>query len=210
MAQRTRWLKPAVFTALALPLVYLAGRWIEFVATGGDSRALTAEPVDYTINFLGTGALRCLLLALAITPINRLTGWAEVMTLRRMVGLFAFAYAVVHLSVYFALDLGGLFSELVRDVAKHPFILFGMGAFLLLLPLAVTSTRGWVKRLGGRNWQRLHRVVYAAGALGVVHYIYRVKGFQVTPYVYAAILAVLLAIRLLPRRKGGYLRFARA
>lgn len=209
MVRRSPWLKPAVFAALAMPLAYLAARWIEFVATGGESRALTAEPVAYTINFLGTGALRCLLLALAITPVDRLTGWTQVMTLRRMVGLFAFAYAVAHLTVYFALDLGGLFGELVRDVAKHPFVLFGMAAFLLLLPLAVTSTRGWVKRLGGRNWQRLHRIVYAAGALGVVHYIYRVKGFQTTPYVYGAILAVLLAVRLLPRRKGGYLQLAR-
>lgn len=210
MTAQSRWLKPAAFAALALPLAYLAARWIEFVTTDGESRALTAEPVAYTINFLGAGALRCLLLALAITPVHRLTGWKEIMTLRRLVGLFAFGYALVHLAVYFTLDLGGTLGELWRDVAKHPFILFGMAAFLLLVPLALTSTRGWVKRLGGRNWQRLHRIVYAAGVLGVIHYIYRVKGFQTAPYVYAAILVLLLAVRFLPRRKGGYLRLARA
>lgn len=206
---RTRWLKPAVFLLLSLPLLYLAAGWAQ-ILSGSDTRALTSDPVAYTINFLGIWTLRILLLALAITPLHRLTAWQPAMSVRRMVGLFAFTYALVHLSVYFALDLGGLFSELVRDVAKHPFILFGMGAFLLLLPLAITSTRGWVKRLGGRNWQRLHRIVYAAGALGVVHFVYRVKGNQSEPYVYGAILVALLAIRLLPRRKGGYLPMARA
>lgn len=206
MVLRKELLKPAVFAVLGLPLAYLAVRWIQFAASGGESRALTAEPVAYTINFLGIGALRCLLLALAITPIDRLTGWTQVMTLRRMVGLFAFTYALVHLTVYFVLDLSGLFAELSRDVAAHPFIFLGMAAFVLLLPLAVTSTRAWVRRLGARNWQRLHRAVYVAGALGAAHYIYRVKGFELAPYAYAAGIAVLLAVRLLPRRKGGYLR----
>lgn len=206
---RHPWLKPAIFLLLALPLLYLALRWGQLL-DGSASRALTSDPVAYTINFLGIWTLRILLLALAITPIHRLTGWQPVLSVRRMVGLFAFAYALTHLSVYFALDLGAMFGELVRDVAKHPFILFGMAAFLLLLPLGLTSTRGWVKRLGGRNWQRLHRIVYAAGALGVVHFVYRVKGNQSEPYVYGAILLALLAIRLLPRRKGGYLIPARA
>lgn len=205
MVFRKEWLKPAVFALLGLPLAYLAIRWIQFTASGGESRALTAEPVAYTINFLGIGALRCLLLALAITPIDRLTGWTPLMTLRRMVGLFAFTYALVHLTVYFVLDLGGLVTELIREVAAHPFILLGMAAFLLLLPLALTSTRAWVRRLGARNWQRLHRAAYLTGVLGAAHYIYRVKGFELAPYAYAAGLAGLLALRLLPRRKGGYL-----
>ena len=121
------------------------------------------------------------------------------MAWRRPLGLWCFAYASLHLAVYFGLDQLGSVSSLVRDVIKHKFILLGMAAWLLLLPLAITSTRGMIRRLGGRRWQRLHQLVYVAGVLVSVHYILRVKGFQVTPWVYAAVLALLLGVRLAAR-----------
>lgn len=203
-AKRPDWLKAAVFAGLALPLAWLAARWAMLLA-GQEVRSLTAEPVDHAINYLGLWSLRILLLALAVTPVLRLTGWTGVARLRRMIGLFAFTYVACHLAVYFSLDLGLSLGELWRDVAKRRFILFGMVGFLCLLPLAVTSTRGWVRRLGGRRWQRLHRLAYVAGVAAVVHFILLVKGDQPQPWVYAAILAGLLAARLLPRRAGGYL-----
>lgn len=210
MANRARakgrgsgWLKPAAFLLLSVPLASLAVRWAMLLG-GVDVRSMTAEPVDYTINMLGLWSLRMLLLALAVTPINRLTGWTGVMRLRRMIGLFAFTYVCCHLLVYFGLDLLFSLEELWKDVVKRRFILFGMGAFVCLLPLAITSTKGWVKRIGGRNWQRLHKLVYVAGVSAVIHFILLVKGNQQEPWIYATILAVLFGIRLLPRRAGGY------
>jgi sulfoxide reductase heme-binding subunit YedZ len=203
-ADGATWLKRAAFVGLSIPLAWLGVRWVVLL-TGNKVASLTADPVDYSINYLGLWSLRLLLLALAVTPVNRLTGWTAVMKLRRMMGLFAFTYATCHLGFYLGLDLGFSLEQLWNDVVKRRFILFGMAAFLCLLPLALTSTRGWVKRLGGRGWQRLHRLAYAAGVAAAVHFILLVKGNQQEPWVYAAILGLLLAIRLLPRRPRGYL-----
>ncbi len=191
------WLRPVTHLLLALPLALLVGQWFLLLTTG-DARGagLTSDPIAATINHLGLWAFRFLLLVLAITPFRRLSGWTPIMSIRRAVGLWAFAYAALHVASYLGLDLLGALDLLWDDIVKRRYILFGMGAFLCLLPLAITSTRGWIKRLGGRRWQRLHRLVYLAGGLAAVHFILRVKGFQYEPWVYAIILTGLLAARL--------------
>ncbi len=188
-----RW---GVQLVMALPLALLVWRWVG-VVQGGEPRALglSAEPVDFTINFLGLWALRSLWLTLAITPLRRLTGWSWLAPWRRPLGLWCFAYASLHLSVYFGLDLLGSVMALLKDVSRHPFILLGMAGWCLLLPLALTSTRGMIRRVGARRWQNLHRLAYAVALLVSVHFILRVKGFQPEPYVYAGVLVVLLGAR---------------
>lgn len=184
---------------MALPVLVLAVRWVMMIM-GSDPRAvgLSAEPIDYTINYLGLWAIRFLILSLAITPLRSWTRWSWLAPLRRPLGLWAFACALLHLSVYFLLDQLGSFSLLWESVAKHPFILLGMVAFTLLLPLALTSTRASIRRLGGRRWQALHRLVYLAAIFAVIHFILRVKGFQPEPWIYAGVAAALLLVRALP------------
>ena len=195
-----RW---GIQVAMGLPLALLVWRWTALLM-GGDARALglSAEPVNHTINYLGLWALRSLLLTLAITPLRRLTGRSWLAARRRPLGLWCFTYASLHLAVYFGLDQLGSVVSLAKDVAKHKFILLGMAAWCLLLPLALTSTRGMIRRLGGARWQRLHRLIYVAALLAAVHFILRVKGFQVTPWVYAGVLAVLLGTRLMVWRRA--------
>src|SRR4051794_9158213 len=142
----------------------------------------------------GRWALKFLLLSLAVTPVRRVTGWNVVIQFRRMLGLFAFFYATLHLSAYWAFDLGFAFDTIVTDILKRPFIALGFSAFLLLLPLAVTSTKGWIRRLG-RRWTQLHRLVYVAAVLAVLHFAWKVKVFTGDPVIYAAILTALLAFR---------------
>lgn len=184
---------------MALPVLVLAVRWAMMIA-GSDPRAvgLSAEPIDYTINTLGLWAIRFLILSLAITPLRTWTRWNWLAPLRRPLGLWAFACALLHLSVYFLLDQLGSLALLWESVAKHPFILLGMAAFTLLLPLALTSTRGAIRRLGGRRWQALHRLVYLAAIFAAIHFILRVKGFQPEPWIYAGVAAALLLVRALP------------
>jgi methionine sulfoxide reductase heme-binding subunit len=142
----------------------------------------------------GRWTLKFLLASLAITPIRRLTGWNIVIQFRRMLGLFAFFYAVLHFAAYWAFDLSFAFDTMVTDVLKRPFIAFGFAALLLPLPLAVTSTKGWIRRLGKR-WTQLHRLVYVAAILAVLHFAWKVKVFTGDPVIYAAILTLLLAFR---------------
>ncbi len=184
---------------MAVPVLVLAARWVMMI-TGSDPRAvgLSAEPIDYTINTLGLWAIRFLILSLAVTPLRTWTRWSWLAPLRRPLGLWAFACALLHLSVYFLLDQLGSFSLLWESVAKHPFILLGMAAFTLLLPLALTSTRASIRRLGGRRWQALHRLVYLSAIFAAIHFILRVKGFQPEPWIYAGIAAALLIVRALP------------
>lgn len=195
------WLKPAVHLVAALPLLYLLGAWAELLWLQPGALRLTAEPVAYTHNALGLMAIRTLLAALAVTPIHRLTGWVPVMSLRRMLGLWAFAYAAMHLGFYLLMELDWSLALLLEEARKRRFIFFGLAAFLCLLPLALTSTRAAILRLGGRRWQQLHRLAYVAGLAAAVHFILRVKGFQLEPWVYLALLLALFAIRLRPSRK---------
>lgn len=182
---------------MAAPLAWLLWRW-GLILTGTDPRAagLTAEPISATINALGLLALRALCLALAVSPLRRALRWQWLAAWRRPLGLWCFAFASLHLLVYFGLDQLGDLTLLIEDVAKHRFILLGMATWLLLLPLALTSTAGMIRRLGARRWQRLHRLVFIAGLLAASHFILRVKGFQIEPWIYAGVVVALLALRL--------------
>jgi sulfoxide reductase heme-binding subunit YedZ len=185
-----RLAKPVVFV---LALVPLAG--LIFIVLTGRTSANPAEDIQLTT---GIWAFRFLLATLAITPIRRLTGWNVLIQYRRMLGLFAFFYATVHLFSYLAFDRSFALGEIVADIVKRPFITAGMAAFLFMLPLAVTSTKGWIRRLG-RRWQTLHRLIYVSALAASLHFIWKVKVVIGEPVYYAAILGVLLAFRLLWR-----------
>ena len=142
----------------------------------------------------GRWALKFLFISLAVTPIRRLSGWNVVIQFRRMLGLFAFFYATLHFASYFAFDLNFAFDTMVTDVLKRPFIALGFSAFLLLIPLAVTSTRGWIRRLGNK-WRQLHRLVYVAAILATIHFAWKVKVFTGDPVRYSVVLVALLGFR---------------
>jgi len=184
--------KILVHAAALAPLAILAGQVREVWLTGND--ALGADPVAEIEHRLGLWALRLLMATLAITPLRQLTGQAVLVRFRRMLGLYAFFYACLHFSAYLALDLRGYWTTIFEEIAKRPYITVGFSAWLLLLPLAVTSTKGWIRRLG-RNWARLHKLVYAAAVLAVLHFWWLVKSDVREPALYAAILAVLLGWR---------------
>ena len=156
---------------------------------------LTANPISYVTNELGQTTLRLLLLSLALTPLRILFGWGWQMPLRRLLGLFAFFYVCLHLSVWVVLDHFFDWHEMGADIVKRPYITVGMLGFTLLVPLAVTSTTGMIKRLGAARWRRLHRLVYVAAVAGCLHFIWLAKKVRPEPWVYAAILAVLLGVR---------------
>lgn len=184
-----RWLKPTLFVVCLLPLAQL-------IYLGSVAR-LGVNPVEYVLRDLGDWALKFLLFTLAITPLRKFTGWAWLMPLRRMMGLYVFFYAVLHLLVFFGADLSFDVAALWREVVRRPYITVGMLALLIMLPLAVTSTDGMIKRLGGQNWRRLHRLAYAAGILGVLHFYWMrsSKNLTTEPLIYGVILAVLLGYR---------------
>jgi sulfoxide reductase heme-binding subunit YedZ len=162
---------------------------------------LGPNPVEALLHRSGDWALRVLLVTLAVTPLRRATGWAWLMSFRRMLGLLAFAYASLHAATYLGLDRGLAWEEVASDLLKRPYIAFGATAFLLLVPLAATSTRASMRRLG-RNWQRLHRLVYVAAVLAVVHFLWLVKVDNLEPLAYGGALALLLLARR-PRRAGS-------
>jgi sulfoxide reductase heme-binding subunit YedZ len=157
---------------------------------------LTANPIDFITDTLGNWALRLLLASLALTPLRVLTGMAWQMTLRRLLGLFAFFYVALHFGVWIGLDHFFAWRQMGADIVKRPYITVGVAAFTLLLPLAATSTTGMIKRMGARTWKRLHRLAYVAATLAVLHYIWLAKKVLLAPWIYAAILALLLGIRL--------------
>jgi sulfoxide reductase heme-binding subunit YedZ len=171
---------------------------------------LGANPIDFVTDTLGRWTLRLLLASLAMTPLRILTGHAWPITLRRLLGLFAFAYAVLHFSVWVVLDFFFDWPRMLEDVLERPYITVGMTALLLLVPLAATSTAGMIKRLGARAWRRLHRVAYAAAILGVIHYLWLAKVGVNTPWIYAAVLAVLLGIRVVDALRRRLRRSARS
>jgi methionine sulfoxide reductase heme-binding subunit len=180
------WLKPAVFTLCLLPLV-----WLMFALV---TDRLGANPIEVLTRDTGEWALRLLLITLCMTPLRRFMGWAWPLRVRRMLGLFAFFYACVHLGTYVWLDQFFDWSEIVRDIIKRPFITVGMLAFVLLVPLAVTSNRFMIRRLG-RNWSRLHQLVYIIPALAVLHFWWLVKADVREPLVYAVLFLILLLLR---------------
>lgn len=174
------------------PLAILLAQVRDVARTGGD--ALGADPVAEIEHRLGLWALRFLMFALAVTPLRQLTGKPVLVRFRRMIGLYAFSYATLHLAAYLGLDLRGYWTQIFEEIAKRPYITVGFAAWLLLLPLAITSTTGWIRRLG-RNWSRLHKLVYAVGVLAVLHFWWLVKADIREPALYAGILAVLLGWR---------------
>lgn len=183
-----RVVKPAVFVACLGPL-----SWLISNAFWGD---LGANPVETITNTTGIWTLRFLSITIAITPLRWLTRWHPIITLRRMIGLFAFFYGTIHFLIYFVLDRSLMFDGLWEDIVKRPYITMGFTAFVLLIPLALTSTAGWIRRLGGRRWNLLHRLVYVSAVLGVIHYWWKVKLDVTNPMVYAGIVAVLLSSRI--------------
>jgi sulfoxide reductase heme-binding subunit YedZ len=184
-----RVIKPVVFLACLLPFGWLV--------LGAFTDGLGVNPVEMITNTTGIWTLRFIALSLAVTPLRWLTKWNPLVLLRRMLGLFAFFYGTLHFMTYFILDRSLEFSGLWEDVLKRPYITVGFTAFLLLIPLALTSTQGWIRRLGGRRWNLLHRLVYISAMLGVLHYWWKVKVDVSSPALYALIVAVLLGGRLL-------------
>jgi sulfoxide reductase heme-binding subunit YedZ len=193
--------KVALHALVAAPLAWLCWQAGE-IASGADIDALGADPVKAIEHRLGLWALRLLLLTLAVSPLRQVLGMPRLLRFRRMLGLWAFAYACLHFSAWLALDLRGWWSLVPGEIAKRPYITVGFAAWLLLVPLAVTSTRGWMRRLG-RNWGRLHRLVYASAALAALHFWWVVKSDFREPLLYVVLLAVLLGWRLLRRRGAG-------
>ena len=189
--------KVALFLIALIPL----GGLLMGLLTGG----LGANPVETITHRSGDWALRLLLATLALTPLRELTGWHRLLLFRRMLGLFAFFYACLHLMTWLVFDHALELAGMLDDVLERPYITFGMSAFCLLLPLALTSTDGWIRRLG-RRWKQLHRLVYPAAIVAVLHFLWLVKADLQEPLIYAAVLSLLLSWRLLPlrlRRKLG-------
>ena len=183
-------LKPLVFIACLIPFGLLLVGTLE-----GD---LGANPLERVTDVTGQWGLRLLLITLAVTPLRLLTGWRWLLRFRRMFGLFVFFYITLHFLTWIWLDQELSWGNILADIVKRPYVTVGFTAWLLLLPLAATSTRGMMRRLG-RNWQRLHRVIYAIGLLAVLHYIWLVKADLLQPLIYTALLGLLLAVRWRPQ-----------
>lgn len=182
--------KPLVWVAAAGPLVWLVYRTF----TG----RLGVNPIETLTHFTGITTLAVLLVTLSITPLRRLSGWNRLIRYRRMVGLWAFTYALLHFLVWGLFDHQFSLATITEDVVERPFITVGFTAFLILVTLAVTSPKAMVRRLGGKRWQQLHRLIYVAAGLGVLHYLWGVKVITAKPVAFAVALGLLLAARLVP------------
>ena len=203
-AAQVGYIKAGIFAACLVPLALLAWRGV----AGG----LGANPIEYITHATGWWTLAFLLMTLLVTPLRRLTNLNWLLRLRRMLGLFAFFYVCLHFTTYLWLDQFFDWRSILKDIAKRPFITVGFSAFVLLVPLAATSTNAMVKRLGARRWQWLHRAVYAIAVLGVVHYWWLVKKDITEPAIFAVLLAILLGARLFwrVRRPAPIARAGRA
>jgi sulfoxide reductase heme-binding subunit YedZ len=189
-------LKAAVFIVSLWPVTEIL---IAFLMS--NTRFFGANPAEVILHRTGDWALYFLLITLAISPLRRMTRLNDLIKFRRMAGLFAFFYATLHLVSYIAFDRFFYLDEILRDILRRPFIFVGIAAFILLVPLAVTSTKGWVQRLGGHRWNLLHRTVYIIAILGVVHYWWLVKRDILWPAIFGGILFLLLMYRLLPKKR---------
>jgi len=181
------WTKVAVFALCASPVLLLVCR--------GFSGSLGANPIEFITHATGNWTLRFLAITLTVTPLRKLLRLPELVRFRRMLGLFTFFYGCLHFMTYLWLDKFFSWTEIAKDVVKRPFITAGFTAFVLLIPLAVTSTAGWIRRLGGKRWQMLHRLVYISAVSGVVHYYWLVKSDITLPVFYGVIVGLLLAYR---------------
>ena len=188
---RARWeiglLKTAVVVLSLAPVGYLL--WQAFIGE------LSADPIKTITEETGVWTLRFLVVTLSITPLRKITGWSRLSRFRRMLGLFAFFYGFLHFTTYVYLDQFFAFDEILKDVAKRPFITVGFTAFVLMIPLAATSPHRVVRWMGGKRWQKLHRIVYLVAICGVIHYLWLVKADTSRPIRYGAVVAVLLLYR---------------
>lgn len=204
-----RGIKVVLFFACLVPLGRLAGK--------AYSGTLGANPIEFITHSTGDWTLILLCVTLAVTPLRRLTRQYWLIRFRRMFGLFAFFYGVLHFTTYVWLDKFFDLHEMLKDIGKRRFITVGFTAFVLMIPLAITSTSGWIRRLGGKRWSRLHRLIYASAILGVVHYAWLVKADESKPIKYAIVVGILLAYRLVawrvpppPRTRPSVLPITRA
>jgi methionine sulfoxide reductase heme-binding subunit len=195
---KRRWVKVVLFVMCLAPLGWLGWRaWNE---------DLSANPIEFITHFTGDWTIRFIVITLAITPLRRLLHLPDLIRFRRMIGLFAFLYGSLHFLTWLVLDIAlrpgvSMLPEMAGDVAKRPFITMGFTAFVLMIPLAVTSTAGWIRRLGGKRWQTLHRLIYVTAVAGVVHYYWLVKSDIRLPVLYGVLVAVELVYRAVPARK---------
>lgn len=185
--RRRAIIKTVVVCAGLLPLAFLAYGFL--------TDTLSANPLSDLTNENGVWTLRFLILTIAVTPLRRLTGLAELTRYRRMLGLFAFFYGSLHFMTYVWFDKFFAWNEILADIPKRPFITAGVLAFSLMIPLAITSTKGWIRRLGGRKWNLLHRLVYVSAIAGAVHYLWLVKVITLPQILYASAVVLLLAMR---------------
>jgi sulfoxide reductase heme-binding subunit YedZ len=183
-----KWTKVFVFVLCLAPLAMLVWR-----ALHGD---LTANPIEFITHTTGDWTLRFLIITLAVTPLRKILHIPQLIRFRRMFGLFAFFYACLHFSTWIGLDKFFAWSEMWKDVEKRRFITVGFAGFVLMIPLAITSTAGWIRRLGGKRWQLLHRLIYLSAIAGVIHYYWLVKSDERKPLAYGCVVAILLAWRL--------------
>lgn len=180
-------MKALIFIAALIPLTWLI--------VDGVNGSLGANPVENITHRTGKWVLNFLLITLAVTPLRKITGWHWLLRFRRMLGLYAFFYVLLHFTTYIWLDRFFVFDEIGKDIAKRPYITLGFTCFLLLIPLALTSTNAMVRRLGAKRWQRLHKMIYGIAIGGVVHYLWLVKSDIVLPLAYGLVLALLLVLR---------------
>jgi methionine sulfoxide reductase heme-binding subunit len=198
ISRHVKWLKPPVFLLCLAPLASLLWRLLQ--------RDLSANPLEYIRNSTGFWTLTFLCITLGITPARRLLRQNWLIRFRRMVGLFAFFYGSLHFVTYFVFDTGFDFAAILDDVYRRRFITAGFTAFVLMLPLAVTSTAGMVRRLGGKKWQQLHRLIYVSAIAGVIHFYWLVKSDVTLPVRFAVVVAALLGYRLVVyvmKTRGG-------
>jgi sulfoxide reductase heme-binding subunit YedZ len=184
---RNRWVKVAVFLLGLAPCFWLAWR--------GWHEDLSANPIEFITRYTGDWTLRFLIFTLAVTPLRKLLRLPDLIKFRRMIGLFAFFYGVLHFTTYIWLDKFFDVKEMLHDVVKRPFITAGFTAFVLMIPQALTSTTGWIRRMGGKRWQLLHRLIYVSAIAGAVHYYWLVKSDIRLPVFYGCLVALELAFR---------------
>jgi len=184
----SKWTKVFVFVLCLEPAAWLVWRGVQ-----GD---LTADPVQFITHTTGDWTIRFVVITLAITPLRKLLRLPQLIRFRRMLGLFAFFYGCLHFSTWIGIDKQFAWAEMWKDVQKRRFITVGFTGFVLMIPLAITSTAGWIRRLGGKRWQLLHRLIYATAIAGVVHYYWLVKSDVRKPLLYASLVGILLAWRL--------------
>jgi methionine sulfoxide reductase heme-binding subunit len=199
-------IKRVIFVAALIPFARLLLGWFPLLepSLASDLSAriglsfprLAADPIADTLNFTGDWAIAFVIISLGVTPLRRVSGWNEAIKLRRMLGLFGFFYATCHMLTWIAIDKGFDVSWMIDDIIKRKFITVGMATWIMLLALAITSTTGWIRRLGGRRWQQLHRLAYVAGVGAVIHFSQLVKADETVPIRWAVVLTIFFGVRI--------------